>query len=73
MNEAWATLHKTGDKGDASAVQGNNFRVHGTHEPLSSRCLGLPLHPWVFIVTPICMITEKASEGILADAKQVST
>ena len=31
-----------------------------------------PYIPWFFIVTPIYMIAEKASEVILADAKKVA-
>lgn len=73
MNEAWATLHKTGDKGDASAVQGNNFRVHGTTNLRVVDTFVFPYIPGFLIVTPIYMIAEKANEVILADAKHVST
>lgn len=75
MNEAWghhaSCSCKTGPEGDARAVLDNNFRVRGTTNLRVVDASVFPYIPGFFIVTPIYMIAEKASEVILADAKHV--
>ncbi|HZC81110.1 MAG TPA: GMC oxidoreductase, partial [Nitrospiraceae bacterium] len=77
MNEAWghhaSCSCKIGAEGDGLAVLDNNFRVRGTTNLRVVDASIFPNIPGFFIVTPIYMIAEKASEVILADAKQVST
>ena len=77
MNEAWghhaSCSCKTGAEGDARAVLDNNFRVRGTTNLRVVDASIFPYIPGFFIVTPIYMIAEKASEVILADAKHAST
>jgi choline dehydrogenase len=77
MNEAWghhaSCSCKIGAEGDGLAVLDNNFRVRGTTNLRVVDASIFPYIPGFFIVTPIYMIAEKASEVILADAKQVST
>ncbi len=77
MNEAWghhaSCSCKTGAEGDGLAVLDSNFRVRGTTNLRVVDASVFPYIPGFFIVTPIYMIAEKASEVILADAKQVST
>ena len=76
MNEAWghhaSCSCKTGAEGDGLAVLDNNFRVRGTTNLRVVDASVFPYIPGFFIVTPIYMIAEKASEVILADAKQGS-
>ncbi|HJT21904.1 MAG TPA: GMC oxidoreductase [Nitrospira sp.] len=76
MNEAWghhaSCSCKLGAKDDATAVLDNNFRVRGTTNLRVVDASIFPYIPGFFIVTPIYMIAEKASEVILADAKQLS-
>ncbi|HSL04875.1 MAG TPA: GMC oxidoreductase [Nitrospiraceae bacterium] len=76
MNEAWghhaSCSCKTGADGDASAVLDSNFRVRGTTNLRVVDASVFPYIPGFFIVTPIYMIAEKASEVILADAKHAS-
>ena len=76
MNEAWghhaSCSCKLGADGDSLAVLDNNFRVRGTTNLRVVDASVFPYIPGFFIVTPIYMIAEKASEVILADAKQVS-
>jgi len=76
MNEAWghhaSCSCKLGAAGDGLAVLDNNFRVRGTTNLRVVDASVFPYIPGFFIVTPIYMIAEKASEVILADAKQVS-
>ena len=57
----------------APAVLGQQFLSPWHNEPPRGRCLGLSLYSRVFFVTPIYMIAEKASEVILAAAKEGST
>ena len=75
MNEAWghhaSCSCKTGAEGDARAVLDNKFRVRGTTNLRVVDASIFPYIPGFFIVTPIYMIAEKASEAILADAKHV--
>ncbi len=77
MNEAWghhaSCSCKIGPEGDGLAVLDNDFRVRGTTNLRVVDASVFPYIPGFFIVTPIYMIAEKASEVILADAKQVST
>jgi choline dehydrogenase len=77
MNEAWGNHAscscKTGAETDGLAVLDSNFRVRGTTNLRVVDASVFPYIPGFFIVTPIYMIAEKASEVILADAKQVST
>ena len=76
MNEAWghhaSCSCKTGAEGDALAVLDNNFRVRGATNLRVVDASVFPHIPGFFIVTPIYMIAEKASEVILADAKHAS-
>jgi len=76
MNEAWghhaSCSCKLGADGDGLAVLDNNFRVRGTTNLRVVDASVFPYIPGFFIVTPIYMIAEKASEVILADAKQTS-
>jgi choline dehydrogenase len=73
MNEAWghhaSCSCKTGAKEDGMAVLDNNFRVRGTTNLRVVDASVFPYIPGFFIVTPVYMIAEKASEIILADAK----
>ncbi|MEO8339603.1 MAG: GMC oxidoreductase [Nitrospirota bacterium] len=76
MNEAWghhaSCSCKAGADGDASAVLDSNFRVRGTTNLRVVDASVFPYIPGFFIVTPIYMIAEKASEIILADARRAS-
>jgi choline dehydrogenase len=76
MNEAWghhaSCSCKLGAKDDGMAVLDNNFRVRGTTNLRVVDASIFPYIPGFFIVTPTYMIAEKASEVILADAKQIS-
>jgi choline dehydrogenase len=73
MNEAWghhaSCSCKLGAKEDSMAVLDHNFRVRGTTNLRVVDASVFPYIPGFFIVTPIYMIAEKASEVILA-AKQ---
>ena len=53
---------------DGSAVLDNNFRVRGTTNLRVVDASVFPYIPGFFIVTPIYMIAEKASEVILMNA-----
>ncbi|MCU1349259.1 MAG: Choline dehydrogenase, partial [Acidobacteria bacterium] len=55
---------------DPNAVVDSNFRVIGTQNLRIVDASVFPKIPGFFIVTPIYMIAEKASDVILADAKQ---
>ncbi|MBU6479672.1 MAG: GMC family oxidoreductase N-terminal domain-containing protein [Nitrospirae bacterium] len=76
MNEAWghhaSCSCKLGAEGDGLAVLDNNFRVRGTTNLRVVDASVFPYIPGFFIVTPVYMIAEKASEVILAEAKKVS-
>ena len=73
MNEAWghhaSCSCKLGAKDDGTAVLDNNFRVRGTTNLRVVDASVFPYIPGFFIVTPVYMIAEKASEVILAEAK----
>jgi len=76
MNEAWghhaSCSCKIGAKDDGMAVLDNNFKVRGTTNLRVVDASTFPYIPGFFIVTPTYMIAEKASEVILAEAKQIS-
>ena len=77
MNEAWGhhascSCKTRRRRTTALAVLDNNFRVRGTTNLRVVDASVFPYIPGFFIVTPMYMIAEKASEVILADAKQVS-
>ncbi|HLZ33183.1 MAG TPA: GMC oxidoreductase, partial [Nitrospira sp.] len=76
MNEAWghhaSCSCKLGEIHDSTAVLDKDFRVRGTTNLRVVDASVFPYIPGFFIVTPIYMIAEKASDVILADAKQVS-
>lgn len=59
---------KMGAKGDAMAVVDSQFRVYGTKNLRVVDASVFPHIPGFFIVTSIYMISEKASDVILADA-----
>ncbi|MEH2457605.1 GMC family oxidoreductase [Nostoc sp.] len=71
--EAWghhaSCTNKMGPKNDPMAVVDSEFRVHGTHNLRIVDASVFPRIPGYFIVTPIYMISEKASDVILASAK----
>ncbi|MEH2250893.1 GMC family oxidoreductase [Nostoc sp.] len=71
--EAWghhaSCSNKMGPKNDPMAVVDSEFRVHGTHNLRIVDASVFPRVPGYFIVTPIYMISEKASDVILASAK----
>lgn len=71
--EAWghhaSCSNKMGQKNDPMAVVDSEFRVHGTQNLRVVDASVFPRVPGYFIVTPIYMISEKASDVILASAK----
>ena len=71
--EAWghhaSCTNKIGPKSDPMAVVDSEFRVHGTRNLRVVDASVFPRVPGYFIVTPIYMISEKASDVILASAK----
>jgi len=76
-NEAWghhaSCSNKMGPKQDPLAVVDGEFRVHGTEGLRIVDASVFPRIPGLFIVVPIYMIAEKASDVILAAAEtQVS-
>jgi choline dehydrogenase len=77
MNEAWghhaSCSCKLGAIDDHTAVLDKDFRVRGTTNLRVVDASVFPYIPGFFIVTPIYMIAEKASEVLLADVKQGST
>lgn len=58
-----------GPKDDPMAVVDGNFRVHGTKNLRVVDASVFPRIPGFFIVTSVYMISEKASDVILADAR----
>jgi choline dehydrogenase len=74
MNEAWghhaSCSCKLGAIDDHTAVLDKDFRVRGTTNLRVVDASVFPYIPGFFIVTPVYMIAEKASEVILAEAKQ---
>ncbi|HKG20774.1 MAG TPA: GMC oxidoreductase [Blastocatellia bacterium] len=71
-NEAWghhaSCTCKIGLKDDPMAVLDSRFRVYGTKNLRVVDASVFPHIPGFFIVTPIYMISEKASDVILEDA-----
>jgi choline dehydrogenase len=71
-NQAWghhaSCTCKIGAKEDTMAVVDSKFRVHGTKNLRVVDASVFPHIPGLFIVTAIYMISEKASDVILADA-----
>jgi choline dehydrogenase len=74
-NEAWghhaSCSNKMGPKSDPMAVVDSNFRVYGTKNLRVVDASVFPRIPGFFIVTSIYMISEKASDAILADAAPI--
>jgi choline dehydrogenase len=58
-----------GQRSDPMAVVDSNFRVHGTRNLRIVDASVFPRIPGYFIITPIFMISEKAADVILADAR----
>lgn len=75
-NEAWghhaSCTNKIGAQGDPMAVLDSNFKVYGTQNLRVVDASVFPYIPGFFIVTPIYMISEKASDVIIADARRRS-
>lgn len=71
--EAWghhaSCSNPMGPKTDPMAVVDSDFRVHGTQNLRVVDASVFPRIPGLFIVLPIYMISEKASDVILRDAK----
>jgi choline dehydrogenase len=61
---------KIGSKDDEYAVLDSSFRVHGTKNLRVVDASVFPRIPGFFVVMPIYMISEKAADAILADAKK---
>lgn len=70
--EAWghhaSCTNKIGPADDPMAILDGNFRVHGTVGLRVVDASVFPRIPGLFIVVPIYMIAEKASDVILADS-----
>jgi choline dehydrogenase len=75
-DEAWGHhacgTCKMGPASDPMAVVDSAFRVHKTQRLRVVDASIFPRIPGFFIVTPIYMISEKAADVILADAKAMS-
>jgi len=73
-NNAWghhaSCSNAMGKPADPNAVVDSSFRVIGTKNLRIVDASVFPKIPGFFIVTPIYMIAEKASDVILADAKK---
>lgn len=73
-DHAWghhaSCTNRMGPAGDRMAVVDSSFRVFGTHGLRVVDASVFPRIPGFFIVTPIYMISEKASEVIAADARR---
>jgi choline dehydrogenase len=61
---------KMGPASDPMAVVDSNFRVHGTKGLRVVDASVFPEIPGFFIVTPTYMISEKAADAIIADARK---
>lgn len=70
-NETWghhaSCTNKMGPRQDSMAVVGSDFRVHGVKALRVVDASVFPRIPGLFIVVPIYMIAEKASDMILLD------
>jgi choline dehydrogenase len=60
--------NKMGPASDPLAVVDQHFRVHGTHGLRVVDASVFPRIPGFFVVVPVFMIAEKASDALLADA-----
>jgi len=73
-NEAWghhaSCTNKMGPATDPLAVVDSRFRVHGTKGLRVVDASIFPRIPGLFIVVPIYMIAEKASDEIMADYRE---
>jgi len=73
-DNAWghhaSCTNRMGKPDDPNAVVDSNFRVIGTQNLRIVDASIFPRIPGFFIVTPIYMIAEKASDAILADANK---
>ncbi|WP_444944140.1 GMC family oxidoreductase [Microbulbifer sp. ZKSA006] len=71
-NQAWghhaSCSNKMGPASDPMAVVDSKFRVHGTHNLRVVDASVFPRIPGFFIVVPVYMISEKASDDIIAAA-----
>lgn len=71
-NEAWghhaSCSNKMGPRNDPMAVVDGDFRVHGTRRLRVVDASVFPRIPGYFVLIPIYMISEKASDVILASA-----
>jgi choline dehydrogenase len=71
-NEAWghhaSCTNRMGPDGDRMAVLDSRFRVRGTTGLRVVDASVFPRIPGYFIVTPVYMISEKASDAIVADS-----
>jgi choline dehydrogenase len=76
-NEAWghhaSCSNKMGPRSDPMAVVDSKFKVHGTTGLRVVDASVFPRIPGLFIVVPIYMAAEKASETIIADARAATT
>ena len=72
-DEAWghhaSCSNRMGPASDPRAVVDSNFRVHGVQRLRVVDASIFPRIPGFFIVTPVYMISEKASDAVIADAK----
>ncbi|MCO7223302.1 GMC family oxidoreductase [Pleionea sp. CnH1-48] len=72
-NEAWghhaSCSNKMGVAGDPTSVVDRNFKVHGTKNLRVVDASVFPYIPGFFIVTSVYMISEKATDVILADVR----
>lgn len=72
-NNAWghhaSCTNRMGASGDRMAVVDSKFRVFGTTGLRVVDASVFPRIPGFFIVTPVYMISEKASDVIIADAR----
>jgi choline dehydrogenase len=73
-DEAWghhaSCTCKIGTDKDPMAVLDGDFRVRGVRKLRVVDASAFPKIPGFFIVTPVYMISEKASDVILADARK---
>ena len=72
-NEAWghhaSCTNAMGPESDRMAVVDGRFRVHGTRGLRVVDASVFPKIPGFFIVTSVYMLSEKATDAVLADAK----
>jgi len=71
--QAWghhaSCTNKMGPRSDPTAVVDNRFRVHGTRGLRVVDASVFPRIPGFFVVAPIYMMAEKATDAILEDAR----